>query len=180
MTPTQGDGTPPLATSDTVALQSMAATIVGAFRAGGKAKPALPAGRRAEVVTLLTRLMANPDLLDAYCEAVTAERQRQGVHRLLLELPDEEIPDREIARRGFAWLSDDQLADLATSAAALRALADELYDNLDPDFERGEWFFEAGLREQARHPDDADQARRLAPFFKGLRSTDPVGGLTSG
>jgi hypothetical protein len=46
-------------------------------------------------------------------------------------------------------LTDDQLADLAMSANALRALADELLDSPALDKDRGGWFFDAAIREQA-------------------------------
>src|SRR5262245_60079979 len=102
----------------------LARAMVEAYVASGNL--ALPEGRRAEVVALLTRLMFNYELRQAYCELVTAERKRLGVHFDLLGRPDDDIPEREIASRGFDWLPDAKLADLAISASAIKALADAL------------------------------------------------------
>jgi len=124
---------------------SLVVALVEAFVAGGNVKPVLPADRRAEVVAVLTRLMGSDRLLADYCDAVTAARERKGVHRLLLMLPDEEIPDGEIAARGFIHLTDDQLADLALSANALRAIFDYLYNS--PNAEPGEWLAVTADRE---------------------------------
>jgi hypothetical protein len=132
--------------SPSAEFSSLVVALVDAFVADGSEKPALPAGRRGEVIALLTRLMGSGRLLDAYCDAVTSERERRGVHRLLLGLPDQEIPDREIAARGFANLSDDELADFALSANALRAIFDYLYSS--PNAEPGDWL--------ARAADQAD------------------------
>ena len=134
------------ASTDPTSLQSIPEAIVRAFVSGGKVRPVLPAGRRAEVVELLTRLVVSPRLLDAYCEAVTAERERQGVDDLLFELGDEPIPDA-IAAEGFGGLSDEQLADFAIDAHAVRAIADWLSNS--PDVEPGDWYIDAALAEQA-------------------------------
>jgi hypothetical protein len=123
--------------------------LVDAILAGGEKKPVVPKGLRKDVVDLLTRLLAlNGDLLDAYCKAIIAERKHRGVHRLLLMRPGEKIPHWEITQRGFAWICDDLLADLAIHPHSLRALADFLYNSLDPDTP-GKWFFDALYREKA-------------------------------
>ena len=119
-------------------------SLVSGFVAAGKL--VLPAGRRAEVVDLLTRLVVSPTLLDAYCEAVTAERQRQGVDDLLFELGDEPIPD-SIAAEGFAGLSDAELADFAIDAHAVRAIADWLENGTE--VVPGSWYVDAALAEPA-------------------------------
>src|SRR4051794_3889378 len=59
--------------------------LVDAFVTGGKVKPVLPEGRREEVLAVLTRLMVNSPLLDAFTTALDAERRSRAVHKLLLE-----------------------------------------------------------------------------------------------
>ena len=151
-------------TPDAVSLRAMAEAIVFAFVSGGKERPRLPAGRRTEVVELLTPLMGDAGLLDAYFEIITAERKRQGVHDLLFELGDEPIPDT-LALVGFENLSDDQLADFAIDGHALKSIADWLYNS--PDIEPGHWFIDAATREPGAsggHAGESEQTASVIPL----------------
>ncbi len=137
-------------------------TLVSGFVAAGK--PVLPPSRRAEVVELLSRLMARPDLLLAYTAALEAERERRGeaVEVRLLSMAALNIEDERIARDGFAGLSDDQLADLAISPEAVEALNEFL---TDPEVAPGKWFYDAVTREEIQRPSDAEPINRLAPYL---------------
>ena len=133
--------------------RALATGLVGAFVRGGKIKPVLPEGRRDEVVAALTRLLLDTEALDAYAAALDAERRRQGVDLLLLDLPCLDLPDRQVAREGFARLSDDQLADLAIDPVALKVLHRSLVGDLGPEVEASDWWWEAlGRGEQLRYP----------------------------
>jgi hypothetical protein len=111
-----------------------------AFAAAPDGKPAIPRGRRDEVVALLTRLMTDADLCDAYVSTLRTERRRRGVETRLLTLDSPDIPDKQIIAEGFDGLPDDILADIALSPGALEALTVALYH--DPqDTPPGPWFF---------------------------------------
>ncbi len=99
------------------------------------------------VVAVLTRLVVNPDLLDAYCEALTAAKKAAKLDpHIIADVDSGDIPDQEIARRGFGWLSDYQLVDYATHAAAIEAIADCLRDEYLLG-ELGDWYIEAAVSE---------------------------------
>jgi hypothetical protein len=118
---------------------------------------------------LLTRLVVNDDLREVYCRAVTAERQRLGVHMAMIEAGDSgDIPDVEIARHGFGGLTDDQLADYAVSPAAIEAIAEALNGNDDLLGHLGHWFVQAGMREMqlTERPEDVE---RTAEMFRNLK-----------
>ena len=121
----------------------LAVALVEAFVRGGKVKPVLPEGRRDEVVAALTRLMLDTETRAAYGAALEAEQERQGVVLLLLDLPCLDVPDRQVAREGFAGLSDDQLADLAIDPIALEALHRALVGELEAEVEASDWWWEA-------------------------------------
>jgi hypothetical protein len=132
-------------------------------------KPVLPEGRREEVVALLTRLMANPDLLDAYAAELRAQRERLGpaAEQRLLGMAGPDIPGEEILHHGFAGLSDEVLADLAICPEALEAL-DQVHFRGEQ--APGSWFFDALRRENAARPDTAERAKRADQVFAELRA----------
>lgn len=119
---------------------------------------------------MLTRLVVNPELREAYCRALTAERVRLGVHRSLIAAGDSgDIPEQEIARSGFAGLTDEQLVDYAISPSAVNAVADRLYDDdLLP--ELGDWLIQAGKRELLVESRDIVQSTNLLTPNAGPRS----------
>jgi hypothetical protein len=111
-----------------------------AFEGSAAGRPAVPPGRRGEVVALLTRLMTDADLYDSYVATLRAERARRGAEMKLLTLESPDIPDERIIAEGFSGLGDEVLADLALSPAALEALTVALYH--DPQSPApGPWFF---------------------------------------
>ncbi len=84
-------------------------------------KPVLPADRRAEVVHTLMSALIGPAAGDEYCLALEDEFARSGVG----QPPDASLaglPVEILLRDGLGALSDDQLACLAVSPAAIRAL----------------------------------------------------------
>ena len=121
--------------------------LFAAFRATGK--PVLPEGRREEVVRLLTRVVTEPDVYDAYTAALRAGRERLGPEgkRELLTASGPEVPWERIRAEGFAGLSDDVLADLATSPEALQVLDESQFGG---EGEIGKWFFDAVLQTPER------------------------------
>jgi hypothetical protein len=141
--------------------------LFDSFAGSGMTKVMLPPGRRAEVAQLLTRLMASHELLGAYTAALKAERQRRGeaIEMRLLGMAGLDIEDERIAREGFGWLTDDQLADLALCPEAVGALFEYFSD---PQTEPGDWFYDAVTREEIPPLDDAVRARIVAPFLDAL------------
>lgn len=141
----------------------------------GGSRPAVPPGTHQDLVELLTRLVVNPEFRDAYCRALSAERVRLGVHRSLIAAGDSgDIPELEIARSGFAGLTDEQLVDYAISPSAVNAIAERLYDgDLLP--ELGDWFIQAGKREALGDSGDIDQSSSLlaADADPHQRKVDP-------
>ncbi len=128
------------------------------------------------VVALLTRLVVNPALLDAYCSALTNVRKRvRPDPHVIADMDSGDIPDQEIAQRGFGWLSDYQLVDYATHPAAIEAIADRLRDE-DLLEVLGDWYIEAGVWEQAAHPENAEEAKRFALFAKSSELDSSVSG----
>jgi hypothetical protein len=148
--------------------RQLAAELIALAIRDGRAVAALPEGRRDEVITLMTRLMADPERLDGYCSALEAERRRRGpeVELKLIGMDGLDFPDGQIAAEGFVGLSDDQLADIALSPEALRALKETLDD---PQTEPGPWFIDAVLEAEAARPDAAEQGRRAAEIYRRLR-----------
>ncbi len=159
------------------------ASLIDAFEASGRSKAVLPDGRRAEVASLLTRVMADPDALNAYTTSLEAARRRRGpaTEMKLLGMDGLDIPDARIAAEGFDGLSDDHLADIALSPETLQALKESLDD---PATEPGAWFIDAVLEAEARRPDAAEQARRAVEGYRRLKaaglleSQDPTSALS--
>ena len=100
-------------------------------------------------MALLTGLMADPERLDSYIAALKGEQERRGVRLTLLQRDGADLPDERIAAEGFGGLADAQLADIALSPEALRALKDSLDD---PETAPGPWLIEA-----VRHLHDEGQ-----------------------
>jgi hypothetical protein len=150
------------------------ASLMDSFETAGRIKAVLPEGGRVEVASLLTRLMADPDELGAYTTSLEAERRRRGpeVELTLIGMDGLDLPDARIAAEGFGGLSDDQLADIALSPEALRALKETLDD---PQTEPGPWFIDAVLEAEAARPDAAEQARRAAEIYRHLEAADLLG-----
>lgn len=106
----------------------------------------LPPGRREEVVALLTLNFADPDKLSAYIRALESSRSRfpaDVITRMINNLGSD-VPWDQIRAEGFANLSDEVLADLATSPAALIAIDTML---LEDDEDVGDWFYNGILGE---------------------------------
>jgi len=94
--------------------------LVATFVDGGGDGPELPAGRREEVVTALTRAMCGPAPLAEYVRALDAECGRRGVGKDAVgPEPGAEFPAEAVLARGLGVLTDGQLAGLATSRAAV-------------------------------------------------------------
>jgi hypothetical protein len=121
------------------------------FAAAAAARKAvMPPGRRADVVDLLTLLVADPDLFDGYVEELRERRQGLGwdVERQLLQARTD-VPWAQIRRSGFTDLPDDVLADLATSPEALEALMEVEFGGEEAP---GPWYFDAIKRVSAWRP----------------------------
>lgn len=122
---------------------ALAAEMLDLFERSPEAKLLrVPAGRRDEVVTLLTRVMTRPEFFGQYVGGLRAEigRRPKAFVQRLLTYGSPDIPDDQITATGFVGLPDEVLADLATSPAALDAMKVGLYD--DPsDGHPGPWFF---------------------------------------
>jgi hypothetical protein len=91
--------------------------LVAEYAASGE--PALPAGRRGEVIRMLMSVVADGHLpVDEYCDLLTAAVGNGFVP----PAAPADLPTEAIFREGLAALSDDQLARLALNPAALREL----------------------------------------------------------
>jgi len=105
----------------------------------------LTTGERAEVVSLLTRLVADPDRFNNYLLALRAARKEAGPEvELRLLTSGTDVPWEQIAAGGFTGQSDEVLADLATSPEALEAF---LECHMTDDGEMGPWYYDAILRD---------------------------------
>jgi len=154
-------------------LVNLAAAMVGAFVKAGKVKPVLPEGRREEVVSTLTLLMADPDALETYAAALEDERRRgREVEMQLLGMSGIDIPDARIAAQGFAALSDDELADIALSPEAIHALREYLDD---PETGCGAWLIDKILEVESARPDAEQRARRAQEIYDDLRARGLLG-----
>ncbi len=102
--------------------ERLACELVEAFAEGGGVRATLPAGRRAEFLDAVEAMMIDLDRLDRYVTALDAERKRRGIDGTLLRVPARELPVEDVADRGLATLSDDELADLAIRPVALGCL----------------------------------------------------------
>lgn len=130
-------------TNELAALVKMVVVaVVNAFVAGGSKQAILPSDSKDKIIDLLTQMMVNPVLAAAYCQALEWEIRQRGstvemawLHRIGLEMREEEV-----AARGFVGLTDDELADIALSPAAILAMADFIDD---PETKLGSWFVEA-------------------------------------
>jgi hypothetical protein len=116
--------------------------------------------------------MADHDALEAYCSALEAERQRRGLELELLTIDGLDIPDDRIAAEGFAGLSDDQLADIALSPEAIRAIEEHLDDT---EVEVGPWYFDALRVVGDARPEAAENARRAVEVYERLRDAGLLG-----
>jgi hypothetical protein len=125
----------------------------------------IPAGRREEVVRLLTRAVAHPALLDCYIAELRARRVRTGpeTELKLLNAPRTDIPWERIREHGFADLPDDVLADLATSPEALAALEETQFRGQG---QIGRWFFEAIFRENAGAANGTDRDEKANRYIR--------------
>lgn len=150
--------------------QNLIETMVSEFVTTGKV--VLPPGRREEVVALLTRLMVNGGLCDAYCRAVTGVRKQFGVDLAMDKLAgDGDIPELQIARHGFSGLTDEQLADYTTDPDAINAIFWR-FDDDDLFPELGHWFWLATDSEMP--PEYREAADRAVAAFRRLeRETRP-------
>jgi hypothetical protein len=153
---------------------SLIASLLHEFEASDRTKAILPSGRRAEVVSALTHLMADAEAFHTYVAALEGERRRRGreVERQLLGMDGLEIPDAHIAAEGFGGLSDDQLADIALAPNALRAIREYLDD---PETEWGDWLTDKILEVESARPDAAERARRAQQIYQGLRNIGLLG-----
>lgn len=131
-------------TNEMVALLKLVVcALVNAYVAGGSKHAILPSDSKIKIIGLLTQMMVDPALAATYCQALEWEVNQRGstvetawLHRIGLEIREEEI-----AARGFVGLTDDELADIALSPAAIQALADDFIN--DPDTKLGAWYVEA-------------------------------------
>lgn len=127
---------------------SLADDLVRAFTGSGTGTPAMPPGRRDELLALLVRSMVDGETLDAYAEQLERARTARGFDMDLPERPCGNLPEEEVARRGFGVLPDDQLTEIALDPSALRALTAYLWGELDQTsdgtgLERGDWWWAA-------------------------------------
>ena len=147
--------------------------LIAAFVRAGKA--VLPAGRRSDVIELLTQVVVEPDVYDAYIAELRAERERLGPEgkRRLLNASGPEVPWEQIRARGFDWLPDDVLADLATSPEALRVLDESQFDG---QADIGKWFFDAILSGRSKRSSvpGAATTSDLSPSETASASTRPA------
>jgi hypothetical protein len=134
--------------------------LVGAYAGSVPARPVLPEGLREGVIALLAGLMADPERLDAYAEALAAELERRGLRAALLRSGGAglDLPGDRIAADGFAGLPDGLLADIALSPEAIAVLGDHLHE---PATRRGGWFVDAVLEAHASRAED--RARESDP-----------------
>jgi hypothetical protein len=153
--------------------EPLIAALLSAFAAspGPRPRATLPAGRREEVVGLLTRLVADPPLFDAYVGRVRTLRRNLGAEAELRLLggAESDVPWEQVAARGFAGLPDDVLADLATSPEALEAFDEEHVQTGD---DLGPWFFDAVERHSA--PLDPIEAQPKQPLSPSVPSVTPA------
>ncbi len=92
--------------------------LIAAFVAAGK--PVLPANLREKVVHTLMSALIGPVACAEYLAALADALRKAGVTPP--EVPLTELPVETLLRDGLGVLSDDQLARLAVSPAAIRAL----------------------------------------------------------
>lgn len=131
------------------------ASLLDAFMAAGRTRAVLPPNRRDEVIAVLTRLMADPDALDAYTATLEDERRRRGrdVELRLLGMAGLDIPGDQIATEGFGGLSDDHLADIALSPEAIHAIREHL-----DEAECGAWLIDKIIEVESARPEAAECA----------------------
>jgi len=143
------------------------ASLLDAYVAAGRTRAVLPPNRRDEIIAVLTRLMADPDALDAYTATLEDERRRRGrdVELRLLGMAGLDIPGDQIATEGFGGLSDDHLADIALSPEAIHAIREHL-----DEAECGAWLIDKILEVESARPDAAERARRAQQIYQGLRN----------
>jgi hypothetical protein len=156
---------------------SLIASLLHEFEASDRTKALLPSGRRGEVIATLTHVMADAEAFRAYVAALEGERRRRGreVERQLLGMGGLDIPDAHIAAEGFGGLSEDELADIALSPNALRALREYLDD---PATACGDWLIDQIIEVESARPAAEEQARRAEQIYQSLRNagllaTDP-------
>ena len=148
------------------------ASLLDAFMAAGRTRAVLPPNRRDEIIAVLTRLMADPDALDAYTATLEDERRRRGrdVELRLLGMAGLDIPGDQIATEGFGGLSDDHLADIALSPEAIHAIREHL-----DEAECGAWLIDKIIEVESARPEAAECARRAKEIFQGLRNIRLLG-----
>ena len=157
-------------------LRGLMTTVAGA---ADRRALALTPAQRAEVRDLLTRLIADPELFNAYVLHVGALRTQAGpeVERQLLA-GGSDVPWDQIAAHGFAGLSDDVLADLATSPEALEAFRD---CHMADDGDMGRWYYDAVRKdcpvgEAAIPPVDFPDRAATSPVTASPSERRPRGG----
>ena len=117
----------------------LARLLSAAFEGSGR--PTMPAGRRVQVISLLTGLIADKRRLESYASTPGFESQPREA-----DAP----PDPAIVAEGFSALPDDELAALALSPRALVALRGHLED---PENRCGEWFPRAVIAAHVGRPE---------------------------
>lgn len=126
--------------------------LVKAVKSDATRTPSIPVGRKEALVGLLNRAMVEPETFDRYLATLTNELDRTEMRVPLLLRDGLDIPEDLIAWSGFSALSDEQLADFAVSPSAVSVIRDYV---LDPETDRGDWFFEA-LNESDLSQGDSD------------------------
>ena len=152
-------------------LVDLAAAMIDAFMSGGKV-PAVPEGRRDEVVSTLTRLMVDRSLLLRYNAALTEEHRQRGVGELLAEREFPELPIDEILHGGFTTLADDQLAELACRPVTLTCLHELMQAMMDDDMVGDFWWEEIDRQETDNPGVLAESEREMIERLKILDSIE--------
>lgn len=129
-------------------LAAIASALIDSFIDSGKTRPAIPPGRRDEIVDALVRAMVEHEWLVAYVDEIERAREARGVDLELLGRPAPDLPDQVIARDGFGALGDEALAEIAIDPSALRVLAEYLWGEIEPGEgegtpEWGDWWWKA-------------------------------------
>ncbi len=154
------------------------ADLLQSFAEGVRVRAMLPAGRRAEYLDAVEAMMIDLDRLDRYVTALDAERKRRGIDGTLLRAPALELPVEDVADRGLAALSDDELADLAIRPVALGCLFQFLHERMT-EGRVGTMWWDAVSRlatehaQAHRHLDAPQAAEGKSLPFTGNRATPP-------
>ena len=138
-------------------LVRVATTMVNAYVKAGRVKPVLPKRYRRKVVSALSLAVTNFFAYEIYLAALKAKLKDNGIGNLefqqLWGLED------EVVNRGFAVLSNDDLACFALSPDAL-SLIQSLF--LYGETEAGQWFVESLMENASWERDLSDKDRTIA------------------